>query len=61
LNWQKLRCQKETPLYQVIDEPSLPLVMQKPGRLLSAIIGGMIAGFLTCGFLIIKKIFSNLK
>ena len=61
LELAKITLQKETPLYQVIDEPSLPLVMQKPGRLLSAITGGMIAGFLICGFLLIKKIFSNLK
>jgi LPS O-antigen subunit length determinant protein (WzzB/FepE family) len=53
--------QKETPLYQILDEPQLPLVMEKPGKLICLILGGFLGGFLTCTFLIVKQIFSNLK
>jgi uncharacterized protein involved in exopolysaccharide biosynthesis len=57
----KITLQKETPLYQVIDEPTLPLEAKKPGKLTSLIIGGILAGLLICFFLIIKKIFTYLK
>ncbi len=57
----KITLQKETPLYQIVDEPQLPLVMQKPGKLISLIIGGVLGGFLMCAFLIVRRIFSNLK
>jgi hypothetical protein len=42
----KINLQKETPLYQIIDAPTLPLVANKPGKLTSLILGGFIAGFL---------------
>jgi len=57
----KITLQKETPLYQIVDEPQLPLVMQKPSKLISLIVGGIIAGVLICVFLIVRRIFSNLK
>ena len=55
----KITLQRETPLYQVIDEPTLPLDENKPGKLTSLIIGGFIAGFLMCGFLIIRKMYKD--
>lgn len=61
LELAKITLQKETPLYQIVDEPLLPLIMLKPSRTISAIVGGMIAGFLICGFLIIRRIYANLK
>jgi uncharacterized protein involved in exopolysaccharide biosynthesis len=45
LELAKITLLKETPLYQVIDEPTLPLEADKPGRLTSIIIGGFFAGF----------------
>ncbi|WP_153798256.1 Wzz/FepE/Etk N-terminal domain-containing protein [Foetidibacter luteolus] len=60
LELAKITLQKETPLYQIIDEPTLPLLVKKPGKLLSLIAGGFLGGFLICGFLIIRKILSNL-
>ena len=53
----KITLQKETPLYQIIDEPTLPLNMEKPGKLIYLLIGGIIGGILICGFLILKKLF----
>ena len=55
----KITLQKETPLYQIIDEPTLPLNIDKPSKLISLIVGGFIGGFLACCFLIAKRIFSD--
>ena len=57
----KITLQKETPLYQIIDEPTLPLYQDKPGKLTSLIIGGFLAGFLICMILIFKKLYSQIK
>ena len=61
LELAKIALQKETPLYQILDEPQLPLVMEKPSKLICLILGGFLGGFLICAFLIVKRIFSNLK
>jgi LPS O-antigen subunit length determinant protein (WzzB/FepE family) len=61
LELAKITLQKETPLYQIIDEPTLPLIMDKPGKLTSIIIGGCIAGFLVCSFLIAMRFWKSLK
>lgn len=53
----KITLQKETPLYQVIDEPTLPLEATKPGRLTSIIIGGFLGGILACVVLIAIKVY----
>lgn len=57
----KIALQKETPLYQIVDTPQLPLVMEKKGKLIYLILGGFLGGFLTCVLLIVKKIFKNLN
>ncbi|MEP6682005.1 MAG: hypothetical protein ABJA35_02050 [Parafilimonas sp.] len=57
----KITLQKEMPLYQIIDEPTLPLYEDKPGKLLSLIVGGFLGGVLICAFLIFKKVFRDLK
>jgi LPS O-antigen subunit length determinant protein (WzzB/FepE family) len=56
----KITLQKETPLYQIIDEPTLPLTMDKPSKLISLIVGGLLAGFLICGFLVGKRFYKSL-
>jgi hypothetical protein len=58
LELAKITLLKETPLYQIIDEPQLPLVAEKTGRLFALIFGGFIGVILISGFLIIKKTFS---
>lgn len=61
LELAKITLQKETPLYQIIDEPTLPLDIDKPSKLFSLIIGGFIAGLLICIFLIFRKMYSDFK
>lgn len=61
LELAKITLQKETPLYQIIDEPTLPLDAEKPGKLTSLIIGGFIAGFLIVVFLIFRKLYVDFK
>jgi hypothetical protein len=57
----KITLQKETPLYQIVDVPQLPLVMEKKSKLIYLILGGFVGGLLICVFLIVKRTFSNLK
>jgi len=56
LELAKITLQKETPLYQIIDEPTLPLEVKKPGKLTSLIIGGFIGGILICCYLILGRV-----
>ena len=57
----KITLQRETPLYQIIDEPTLPLDIDKPSKLLLLIIGGVLGGFLACGFLILRKFYIDIR
>ncbi len=52
----KITLQKEIPLYQIIDEPQLPLISERPGKLTSLIFGGFLGGLLVISFLIGRKI-----
>jgi capsule polysaccharide export protein KpsE/RkpR len=56
----KINLQQQTPLYQIIDEPHLPLIAEKPGKLFALIIGGFLGGFLMICFLLARKIFLGL-
>ncbi|MGN6617979.1 MAG: hypothetical protein ACTHJ5_12465 [Ilyomonas sp.] len=56
LELAKINLMKETPLYQIIDEPHLPLVAKKPGTLLSLIFGAFLAGFIIIVYLLIRKV-----
>ncbi len=60
LELSKITLRKERPLIQVIDEPIFPLKMEKLGKAKGIILGGIIFGFLTVLFLLVKKIFSGL-
>jgi len=60
LEMSKMGLLKETPLIQVIDQPIFPLYMERFGKAKGIILGGIILGFLTVMFLILKKIFKNL-
>lgn len=51
----KVAVRKETPLIQVIDRPILPLDKEKIGKVTGILLGGILTGFLTALFLIIKK------
>jgi len=54
----KISLQKETPLYQVIDEPDTLLKKQKTSKLLSAIKFALATSFGVLLFLVIKRAFS---
>jgi len=57
----KITLQKETPLYQKIDEPSLPLEREKLGKIKAGILWGMFFGFTTCFILLAKLVWRKLK
>ncbi|MFT4153295.1 hypothetical protein [Parafilimonas sp.] len=57
LELAKITLQKETPLYQIIDEPTLPLEEDKLGRIALIVIGGFIATVAVSLLLIILKLF----
>ena len=56
----KMSLLQETPLIQVIDKPILPLEKERFGKLKGIVLGGVLAGFLSIVFLLIKKLFQNL-
>ena len=52
----KVTLMRETPLIQLIDQPTLPLKKEKPGRLKSLLLGGFLGGFLALLVLVIQRI-----
>ncbi|OIV43212.1 lipopolysaccharide biosynthesis protein [Flavobacterium johnsoniae] len=56
----KVTLRKETPLIQVVDRPILPLAKEKFGKLKGIILGGILAGFLTVFFLVIRRILNEM-
>ena len=55
----KVTLRKETPLIQVIDQPILPLKMEKFGKAKGIVLGGVLAGFLTVLVLITRRVFKS--
>lgn len=51
----KVTLRKETPLIQVIDRPILPLENDKIGKLKGIFFGGVLLGFLTVLYLLVKR------
>lgn len=47
---------QETPTFQIVDEPELPLKKNRTGYLISIIYGGLIAGVIGAVYLLMKKI-----
>lgn len=56
LEMAKVTLLRETPLIQLIDRPTLPLKKDKPGKAKSILVGGILAGFLTVLYLIVRKL-----
>jgi hypothetical protein len=48
----KLDLAKETPLVQMIDEPRLPLKMERLGKAKGIVLGGLLGGFLIVAYLL---------
>ena len=55
----KITLEKAFPIYQLLDEPSLPLKQEKPGRLLSGILFGGLAVFIIVLFFSAKFFLSE--
>lgn len=53
----KITLQKETPLFQVVDEPTLPLKQIRTGKLTFAMIGAIALVFLTIVFLLGRRLY----
>ncbi|MDQ6757999.1 MAG: hypothetical protein M3004_13815 [Bacteroidota bacterium] len=51
----KIALQKETPLYQIIDEPELPLKAKKLSTILFVLIGALAGGLTVIVFIFIKR------
>lgn len=56
----KISLRKDKPLIQVIDEPVLPLPMDKLGKAKGIILGGILFGFVSLIFISIQKILKTL-
>lgn len=60
LEMTKMALLKETPLIQVIDQPTYPLDREKLSYLKGIVLGGIFAGFLTLCLLIVRRIFKEI-
>lgn len=61
LELAKINLQKENPLYQIIDAPEMPLVVERSSKLLALVIGGFIGGFTIIVLLVFYKIGKSLN
>lgn len=57
----KVTLRKETPLIQVIDRPILPLKKEKFGKAKGILIGGLLAGFFSALFLVLKRFLKKME
>jgi hypothetical protein len=60
LEMSKIALRKETPLIQVVDQPVLPLYVDKLGKLKGLVLGAFALSFFSVLFLLIKRIYKNL-
>ncbi len=60
LEMAKISLRNDRPLIQVIDEPVFPLKMEKLGRAKALILGGIILGFLSVLYLVLKRTFQQI-
>ncbi len=61
LELAKISLLKETPLYQILDQPHLPLLAEKTGRLFALVVGGLAGGFFMILFFILKSLVASSK
>ncbi len=61
LELAKINLQKENPLYQIIDVPEMPLVVEKSSKLKALMLGGVLGGLIMLVFLIISKMLKSLN
>ncbi|MCV2483980.1 Wzz/FepE/Etk N-terminal domain-containing protein [Flavobacterium sp. SH_e] len=56
----KVTLRRETPLIQIIDRPILPLQKERFGKVKGLMIGGLLAGFITILWLVLRKLLKDL-
>lgn len=61
LELAKISLQKETPLFQILDEPSLPLIKRTMSPVKAIITGSLIAMFITIIVITLRKIFKQIS
>lgn len=60
LEISKTMLNQETPVIQMVDQSTLPLFKERVGKLKSLVLGGLIAGFLTVLFLVVRRFLKTL-
>jgi uncharacterized protein involved in exopolysaccharide biosynthesis len=55
LEMTKFQRSQEEPIIEIIDEPILPLKMEKFGKVKGIIMGSFLTGFLLLGFLVVRR------
>lgn len=60
LELAKVTLLKETPLIQIIDNPILPLPKKKTGKIKLMLLGGILTGFLSVFFIVIRKVYHDI-
>ena len=56
LEMTKFQRSQEEPIIEIIDEPILPLSLEKFGKAKGIILGGFVAGFLIFGWLVLRRL-----
>jgi hypothetical protein len=60
LEMTKFQRSQEEPIIEIIDEPILPLKVEKFGKAKGILISGFLTGFLLLGFLVVRKVLKGL-
>lgn len=60
LELAKVALMKETPFIQLIDQPILPLKKEKPGKLKSLILGGLLGVFMSALYVLLSRYFKQM-
>lgn len=56
----KMTLLKETPLFEIIDEPVLPLDKKQPGKVKWGIAGALLGIFFSAGWLLLRRIYKEI-
>lgn len=56
----KMTLQKETPLFEIIDKPVLPLDKKQPGKLKWGMAGAILGIFLSAGWFLLHRIYKEI-
>jgi uncharacterized protein involved in exopolysaccharide biosynthesis len=56
----RMNLQKETPLFEIVDTPVLPLEKKHPGFIICGIVGAFLGGLLACALLLFSRFYHKL-